>query len=95
MTLRERAIAALEYRIPDAVPTFELEFQLTPELMGDGRDFISSWQLDGLSPLEREKKLYENAQLMVEVYSKFEYSIFNVAYLNFEDVKTTVKFIRE
>ena len=54
MTLRERAIAALEYRIPDAVPTFELEFQLTPELMGDGRNFISSWQLDGLSGLERE-----------------------------------------
>jgi len=95
MTLRERAIAALEYRIPDAIPTFELEFQLTPELMGDGRDFIGSWQLEGLSPLEREKKLYENAQLMVEVYSKLEYSIFNVAYLNFEDVKTTVKFIRE
>ena len=40
MTLRERAIAALEYRIPDAVPTFELEFQLTPELMGT--DGISS-----------------------------------------------------
>jgi len=95
MTLRERAIAALEYRIPDAVPTFELEFQLTPELMGNGRDFIGSWQLDGLSGLEREKKLYENAQLMVEVYSKLEYSIFNVAYLNFEDVKTTVKFIKE
>ena len=97
MTLRERAIAALNCQVPDAIPTFELEFQLVPELLGDGRDFISSEKLDKaqLSELERDRKLYENAELMVEVYSKLEYSIFNVAYLNFEDVRKTVRYLKE
>ena len=96
MTPRERAIAALECRVPDEIPTFELEFQLTPELRG-GRDFLSSEALDrmNLSPVERDRRLYENAELMVSVYSELEYSIFNVAYLNFEDVKKSVKYIRE
>ncbi len=97
MTLRERALAALQCRIPDAVPTFELEFQLVPELRGDGVDFISSSELDrmDLSEKERDRRLYENAERMVSVYSELEYSIFNVAYLNFEDVKKTVRWIRE
>ena len=97
MTLRERAIAALQCKVPDAIPTFELEFQLTPELRGKGIDFISSWDLDrmNLSPAERDRKLYENAELIVSVYSELEYSIFNVAYLNYEDVKKTVKWIKE
>ena len=34
MTPRENAAAALELRIPEQVPTFELEFQLTQELLG-------------------------------------------------------------
>lgn len=96
MTLRERAIAALEYRIPDAIPTFELEFQLTPELRG-GKNFISSWELDNkqIFGKERERALYENAELMVSVYSELEYSIFNVAYLNYDDIVLTVKYIKE
>lgn len=96
MTLKERAVTALNYGIPDAIPTFELEFQLVPELK-NGRDFTSSWALDQmhLSEKERDRKLFENAELMVEVYSALEYSIFNVAYLNFEDVKKTVRYIKE
>lgn len=96
MTLKERAVTALNYGIPDEIPTFELEFQLVPELK-NGRDFISSWGLDrmNLSEKERDGKLYENAELMVEVYSELEYSIFNVAYLNYEDIKKTVKYIKE
>jgi len=96
MTLKERAIAALNYRIPDEIPTFELEFQLVPELK-NGRDWTSSWALDrmNLSEKERDGKLYENAELMVEVYSELEYSIFNVAYLNYEDVKKTVRYLKE
>ncbi|MBR4205871.1 MAG: hypothetical protein IKQ92_10370 [Clostridia bacterium] len=97
MTLRERAIAALECRVPDAIPTFELEFQLTPELRGAGTDFISSWSLDrmNLSEKERDEKLYKNAELMVSVYSELEYSIFNVAYLNYPDIVKTVRWIKE
>ncbi len=97
MTLRERALAALQCKVPDAIPTFELEFQLTPELRGQGIDFISSWALDreNLSENERDEKLYKNAELRVSVYSELEYSIFNVAYLNFEDVKKTVRWIKE
>ena len=34
MTHKERARAALECRIPDRVPTFELEFQLAEEMFG-------------------------------------------------------------
>ena len=69
MTLRERALAALQCKVPDAIPTFELEFQLTPELRGDGIDFTSSWALDrmNLSEKERDERLYKNAELMVSV----------------------------
>ena len=97
MTPRERAIAALECRVPDEIPTFELEFQLTPELRGAGTDFVSSEELDRrqLSEKERDRALYQNAELMVSVYGELEYSIFNVAYLNFEDVKKSVRWIRE
>ena len=38
MTPKERMSAALNRKIPDRVPTFELEFQLADELMG--RDFL-------------------------------------------------------
>ena len=96
MTLRERAVEALNCRVPDAIPTLELEFQLTPELMGDGRDFVSSDALDkmNLTAKEREKKLWENAELMVQVYSKLEYSIFHLAYLNEADMAFSVRCIR-
>ena len=42
MTLRERAIAALQCKVPDAIPTFELEFQLTPELRGKGIELVQT-----------------------------------------------------
>ena len=42
MTPKQRFITALEQGIPDRVPTFELEFQLAPELMG--RDFLHEEQ---------------------------------------------------
>ncbi len=38
MKPRERFACALTLGVPDRVPTFELEFQLAPELMG--RDFL-------------------------------------------------------
>ena len=99
MTLRERAIAALQCKVPEAIPTFELEFQLTPELRGAEVDFIGSEILNrmNLSEKERDERLYKNAELMISVYSELEYSIINVAhfYFNYEDIKKTVRWIKE
>ena len=99
MTLRERAIAALQCKVPEAIPTFELEFQLTPELRGAEVDFIGSEILNrmNLSEKERDERLYKNAELMISIYSELEYSIINVAhfYFNYEDIKKTVRWIKE
>ena len=43
MTPRERMAAALEGRIPDRIPTMELEFQLSRERLG--RDFLTEEDL--------------------------------------------------
>ena len=96
MTLRERALAVLNMRQPDQVPTMELEFQLTPELRG-GTDFVSSAALDrqGLTGAAREKALRENAELMASVYTELEYSIVHIAYLNEADTIATAKYIRD
>lgn len=76
MTPKERAIAALTLKVPDMVPTFELEFQLEEEMFG--RKFITEdLTEEGLAKLswkEKEKKIYQLAEYMVEVYSTLEYS---------------------
>lgn len=77
MTPKERAVAALTLKVPDMVPTFELEFQLEEEMFG--RKFITGdLTVEGLAKLskkEKEKRIYELAEYMVEVYSTLEYSI--------------------
>ena len=97
MTPRERALAVLQCKVPDEIPTFELEFQLVKELRGGGEHFVSSGELNrmNLTEKERDELLYKNAERMVSVYSELEYSIFNVAYMNYKDTKKTVKWIRE
>ena len=77
MTPKERAVAALERRIPDQVPHFELEFQLAPEFFG--RDIVPP-ELQGdnikkLSPREKDKALHEMAEFVLQVYRTLEYSI--------------------
>lgn len=76
MTPKERAVAALTLKVPDMVPTFELEFQLEEEMFG--RKFITEdLTKEGLAKLswkEKEKRIYELAEYMVEVYSTLEYS---------------------
>lgn len=47
MTHRERAAAALEYKIPDRIPHFEIEYQLAGQMFG--KDFLRSRELEGLS----------------------------------------------
>jgi len=71
MTPKQRVIAALELRQPDdIVPTFELEFQLTQELLG--KDFIDMRNLTGA---ELDRAIGYNAELLVEIAERLDYSI--------------------
>ncbi len=91
MTHRERAITALECRIPDRIPTFELEYQLAPLMFG--HDFLYSHQLNGLTQKEIDYKIEENANFMVEVYDKLEYSIIPMSFMSEPHVIATAKHI--
>jgi uroporphyrinogen decarboxylase len=108
MTLKERAVAALSLKIPDQVPTFELEFQLEEEMFG--RKFIPEdlrpENLAKLSLKEREAKIYGLAEYMVHVYSSLEYSIIPGPYGVFPweewsrgevpwELKTALRYLRE
>lgn len=74
MTPKERAITALECRIPDRVPTFELEFQLTEELFG--QPFLTQAQLDAAPSADaRDRLLQQNADLFARVAERLEYDI--------------------
>ncbi len=74
MTPKQRAIIALERRPPPPglVPTFELEFQLTQELLG--KEFHTGAFKDA-TPTERERMIAENAELYVQVAETLDYSI--------------------
>ncbi len=72
MTPKEKAINALTLGKPEGlVPTFELEFQLTEELLG--KSYHGNWR--DASPKERDRMLHENAELFVEVAERLDYSI--------------------
>lgn len=93
MTLKERAAAALTLKVPDMVPTFELEFQLEEEMFG--KRFLKQDDLEGKTGREREKLIIENAEYMLEVYEKLEYSIIPVHYLNLEGIMETSRQLRK
>jgi len=93
MTPRERAAAALTLQIPDQIPTFELEFQLTREYCG--KDYLGDRNLEGLSAAEKDKKLHENAEFLLELFTKLEYSIIPVHHLNMENKMETARIIRK
>jgi uroporphyrinogen decarboxylase len=78
MKPRERAIAALTLQPPPPglVPTFELEFQLTQELLG--KEFHEGDVWRNASPRERERMLRENAELYIEVAERLDYAIIMV-----------------
>jgi uroporphyrinogen decarboxylase len=92
MTPKERAVAALTLKIPDQVPTFELEFQLEEEMFG--RKFLRYEDLLGKTSSEREKLIRENAEYMIRVYESLEYSIIPVHYLDWEGNMELAKQIR-
>ena len=93
MTPKQRFITALEQGIPDRVPTFELEFQLAPELMG--RDFLHEEQLNGLSAKEVDRAIHENAEYILKVYERLEHDAICLHYLSDEHMFDTVRIIRE
>lgn len=77
MTPKERAIAALTLRVPDEVPTFELEFQISKEMFGIDflPDDLSPERIGKLTRHERERRLCELADDIVTVYDKLDYAI--------------------
>ncbi len=91
MTHFDRAVTTLKGGTPDYVPTFELEFQLAPEMFGG--DFLREEDLAGKSPAEVDRLIHRNAEFMVEVYSGLGYSIIPVHYLGEEHAVETAKII--
>ena len=75
MTPRQRAVAAFELRQPDdIVPTFELQFQLSEELLG--KRHVADKELDEAPSADaRETLLKQNAELYVEEAETLDYSI--------------------
>ncbi len=76
----ERAATALSLRMPDEVPTFELEFQLADVMFG--KPFVppelESERIGLLGPRERERLIQEAAEWKCEVYDRLEYAILPV-----------------
>ncbi len=79
-TPKEKAIRALELKppLPGKVPTFELEFQLTQELLGKPMHLGDEWRKATGS--EREKMLKENAEIYSEVAERLDYCILMLSY---------------
>jgi hypothetical protein len=76
LTPKQQAIWALERKPPrpnSKVPTFELEFQLTQELLG--KEYHHWHEFQNASSAERDRMLRENAELYIEVAERLDYSI--------------------
>ena len=93
MTPKQRFLTALNRGIPDRVPTFELEFQLSEELLG--KKMLGEGDLEGLPEDEVIRKLKENAAFLVEVYNTLEHDAICIQYLNLEHTGMTAQYIHE
>lgn len=93
MTPKQKAIEALELRKPEGlVPTFELEFQLTQELLG--RDYQG--MPENATAKERDRILHENAELYFDVARTLDYSIImDTASPDNDAIIKTAKYIHE
>lgn len=96
-TPKERAITALELKppLPGLVPTFELEFQLTQELLG--QEFYKGDVWEGsLTAAERERMLRANADLYIGVAERLDYAIImDTSSPDPESIAATVNYIRD
>lgn len=68
MTAAERAICALNLGIPDKIPTFELEFQLSEEFFGYSLSSEILENPDSYSSKEVEKAAFDLADKFARVY---------------------------
>jgi uroporphyrinogen decarboxylase len=93
MTPRENAVAALSLKIPEYVPTIELDFYLEEEMFG--RRFLEQKDLIGKTKKETDKLIKENAEYMIKVYEALGYSIIPVHRLEEEGIAATAKHIRK
>jgi len=87
-----RMKAALTLKVPDRVPTFELEFQLTDELVG--QDYLRQSQLDGVSSRDRERLIRENAELIITIYEKLGHDAICLHHLDEAGLCATAREIR-
>lgn len=95
MTPRERLIAAFNLEQPDdIVPTFELQFQLSEELLG--KKHVSDEELEKATGTRRDRLLHENAELYIEEAERLDYSLIavNMGPRKFEDLIATVSTIK-
>ena len=95
MTPKERLIAAFNLKQPDdIVPTFELQFQLSEELLG--KRHVGQEQLDQATSIERDRLLRENAELYIEEAETLDYSQINLSMGpgNWEDMMQTTRLIK-
>jgi len=90
VTPRENAVAALELRVPESVPTFELEFQLTQELLGREHLPWEEAKTRGVAAV-----VEHNADLLVETLGRLEYSIYCVGAPSGEIRNAMVKAVRD
>jgi uroporphyrinogen decarboxylase len=96
-TPKQRAINALALKppLPGKVPTFELEFQLTQELLG--KEFYKGevWQ-QPVTAAEREYRLRANADLYLEVAERLDYAIImDTSSPDKEGIAATANYIRQ
>jgi len=77
MTPKERAIAALNLRTPDQVPTFELGFTLAPEMFGVNLypHDLNREVIGQLSSADKERQLNEVADDIAKVFERLDYCI--------------------
>lgn len=91
MTPKERAIAAMNLKQPDMVPTFELEFQLTEEYFGVNFHQKAEWQ--DATPRQKERFINDNAELYVRIAEFFDYSIIMDSFAYYPSIKERMKSI--
>ena len=76
MTPKERAITALNGGIPDMVPTMEIDFELTGQLLGE--DLILGSKLCSLSGQKKINALNKNIDLYIKTAYALDYSAITI-----------------
>jgi len=95
MTPRQRAIEALELRVPDGlVPHLELEFQLSEQVFG--KRALRGDDLKEVTGVKRQDMLKRNVEHWVEVAKAFDYSVITgLHWLPMEDQLASFEYMRQ